>query len=57
MPHDHVVAYYNTAQAGAKLSIESCTSGQVGCEIYEAVLDHGVRTPDEFTRYLERGSS
>ena len=26
-------------------------------EIYEAVLDHGVRTPDEFTRYLERGSS
>ena len=26
-------------------------------EIYEAVLDHGVRTPDEFTRHLERGSS
>jgi hypothetical protein len=22
--------------------------------IYEAVLDHGVRTPDEFARYLER---
>jgi len=26
-------------------------------EIYVAVLDHGVRTPDEFTRHLERGSS
>ena len=25
--------------------------------IYEAVLDHGVNTPDEFSRYLEEGSA
>jgi hypothetical protein len=25
-----------------------------GYTVYEAVLDHGIRTPDEFERYLER---
>ena len=40
----------------ARLDLPAAQRGP-SYRIYEAVLDHGVKTPDDFTRHLEEGSA